>query len=771
MTSTDEALRKAIALHEAGQIERAESIYRDLLRIDPRHTDALHLLGVTAHQRGRHQDAVDAIRQSIAVGGPTALSLCNLGAAFRELGRLEDAISGFREAIRLAPTFAGAHYNLSLALEAAGDPAAAESACRRALWTDFRQADAHHQLGCLLASRERYDEAIGCFRTAIDLRPEFLAAHIHLARALRACGRQDESTEHYRRALRFSPDLPDVHYEFGTLLQTLSDIDGAAANYEQTLRLNPHHVQAMQSLSRLRLEHPTAGRHLDDLHRQVMSRPGDVAVRFDYARELERVARFAEAEAVCQDILHVDPDQGQVWELLGKLTLARGESAAGHYRQAVRCIPDDAVLHLNLANALLGPSHTAETSLVETISCEVLAHYRRAVELDPRLAVGWYNLGNALRDIEEYDEAVACFRRALDIDSRFAEARFHLGIALRSHGRLDQSLACWDRVLSDDPDSATARLERALTRIAAGQFAAGWDEYESRWNDQPRPFDGPVWYGSPLATGRLLIYAEQGVGDEIMFASCLPDVLSKAKDCLIECDPRLVPLLARSFPTATVHGRPLTEDSPSDKGSPRFDAQIALGSLPRLFRRDADTFPRHTGYLLADAERVRLWRRRLAELGDGLKIGISWRGGCKPDVRRCRSTTLEQWQPLFSQPGLRFVNLQYGEVQEELASCRKQFGVSIADWDGTDLLNDLDDLAARIAALDLVVSVDNATVHLAGALGVPVWMLLPFAGDFRWQRQTDVTGWYPTMRLFRQPQPRDWSGLFARVAQELHSRG
>ncbi len=172
--------------------------------------------------------------------------------------------------------------------------------------------------------------------------------------------------------------------------------------------------------------------------------------------------------------------------------------------------------------------------------------------------------------------------------------------------------------------------------------------------------------------------------------------------------------------------------------------------------------------------RLRKWHERFAELGNGLKVGISWRGGRKPGVRRSRSTTLDQWIPVLRTPGVQFINLQYGECRQELATCPEQHGISIHDWDDADPVADLDDFAAQIAALDLVISIDNATVHMSGALGVPVWTLLPFAADYRWMTGTDTSPWYPSMTLFRQPEPRDWKTVFDRVVCELgvcfHSR-
>ena len=252
-----------------------------------------------------------------------------------------------------------------------------------------------------------------------------------------------------------------------------------------------------------------------------------------------------------------------------------------------------------------------------------------------------------------------------------------------------------------------------------------------------------------------------------MFASCVGEIAAWAERCVIECDPRLVPLFERSFPTAhCIAKEPTARPGPSHVD---VDLQVPIGSLPRFLRTSAAAFPQRHSYLTPNRQQQTRWRERLAALGTGLKVGISWRGGKDAETRRKRSTDLHDWSDVLGAEGVCFINLQYGETADEIHSLQRQRQLIVNDLDGVDPLVDLDGFAALISALDLVISVDNANVHLAGALGVRVWTLLPLASDWRWLLDRDDSPWYPSMRLFRQVPGGDWQHLFSRVAAELKS--
>jgi hypothetical protein len=278
-----------------------------------------------------------------------------------------------------------------------------------------------------------------------------------------------------------------------------------------------------------------------------------------------------------------------------------------------------------------------------------------------------------------------------------------------------------------------------------------------------------VWDGSPLEGRRILVWWEQGVGDELMFSTCLPDLLRTANpdECMLECDGRLAGLFERAYPELTVIAKLADTDARRDDAYPPFDVHIPIGGLAQVLRGGLDRFPDHIRQMSADPERTALWRSRFDEIGPNPKIGIAWRGGGMTHVREVRSIAVEFMKPLLAVDGVDFINLQYGERSEDLAAMALETGVSVHDWPDVDPLTDLEGQAAQIACLDLVIQNSNASAHLAGSLGVPVWNILTFAPDFRWFLGSDRTPWYPAMRLFRQPGPGDWRGAVEQVARDL----
>jgi hypothetical protein len=263
------------------------------------------------------------------------------------------------------------------------------------------------------------------------------------------------------------------------------------------------------------------------------------------------------------------------------------------------------------------------------------------------------------------------------------------------------------------------------------------------------------WRGEPLEGKSLLVWGEQGLGDEIMFASCLPDLLAIGARCTLDCSRRLRPLFRRSFPDIAV---------PDDQTA-AIDFTLALGSLPSLFRRRREDFPRHAGYLRADPAREAFWRRELASLGPGRKIGVSWRGGLMRTGRALRSLEADQLLPLLRIDGVHWVNLQHGENAAELTRLGNTYGVRVASWE--ESLIDLDETAALVAGLDLVITVCSTMVHLAGALGRPAWVLTPSGPAWRYRLQGAEMPWYPSVVLYRQSQLGDWVEPLHRMAADL----
>jgi hypothetical protein len=282
-----------------------------------------------------------------------------------------------------------------------------------------------------------------------------------------------------------------------------------------------------------------------------------------------------------------------------------------------------------------------------------------------------------------------------------------------------------------------------------------------------RPLAFKSWNGKPAPDGTLVVLAEQGLGDEIMFASCLPDVIGLVGHVVLECEPRLARLFGRSFPEATVLPTRREKDASWLSRMPSEpDFQLYAGDLPRFFRRQRTDFPQHLGYLKADPARVDHWRARLqAELGGGLRIGISWRGGTERTLQQRRSIPPDQWVPILQTAGCHFVSLQYGSSEAVRREMQELSGTRISHY--PEAIDDYDETAALVSALDLVISVCTAVIHLSGALGQNVWILTPKVPEWRYTAFDTSLPWYPSSRIFRQPEVDAWPLVCQEVAQEV----
>ncbi|MBI5444226.1 MAG: tetratricopeptide repeat protein [Deltaproteobacteria bacterium] len=501
------------------------------------------------------------------------------------------------------------------------------------------------------------------------------------------------------------------------------------------------------------------------LEAALAKHPRDAGVRALLGSLCAQAGAFEEASQHLGASLEIRPGNSDALNNLGGVLqrLGRTDEALKAYQQAVERRPSLAEAHSNLGNLLI------ETERPD----EAIPHLHKALSLRPDFPEAHYNLGTALTRVGRFAEGITHLRRALALRPSYVEAHTNLGSALTATDRFEEALGCWERALALRPEHPEAHWNRSLALLAAERFREGWVEYEwgfASKDREQRCFPQPRWHGQPLEGKTVLVLAEQGVGDEIMFASCVPDLTVRGARVILECDRRLAPLFARSFPGVRVCGAQRSE-SPAWLLDPETaDYHVSLASLPAQFRNDAVDFPTRASFLVPDPERVNLWKTRLSSLGPGVKVGVSWRGGARADTRRRRTIALSDWAPLLATPNVHFVNLQYGSTAEELAAAKRELGIVVHDWEDADPLTDLEGFAAQISCLDLVISIDNSTVHMAGALGVPVWVLLPRPPDWRWLLKGDTSHWYESVRLFRQREPGQWDDVVERVRTELAQR-
>ncbi len=510
--------------------------------------------------------------------------------------------------------------------------------------------------------------------------------------------------------------------------------------------------------------------------------------------------RFDEAIELFEKAQAIDPDRGDFTENLVKAfeQSARTMAHAARYTAAIKTLeralsirPGDVSLTcrmsfiLSLAKrhgeALAVADHALSKNAESTEAHDVrglallglkqidhaIKSFRTALDYDLHYAPAYSNLGLAYRAQGEPRDAVSCFDEAIRLDDNNPEAYNNLGISLLDMNELAQAEAALRCALAIEPDYAEAHFNLSRVLLMAEDFEAGWKQNEWRWlcADFPstwREFSHAMWQGEDLTDKKILIWSEQGIGDEIMFANTLPDIVRDSGGVIIECNERLVPIFERSFEGVTVVAR---QEPPEPKiENARADFQIPVGSICKFYRKAVEEFPTASGgYLKADPHLRAEAKSRYAALGDGLKVGISWRSG-NPIVGAERSIPLEYWDELLSLEGCQFINLQYGDVTEDLAGVRERTGVTVFKDDAVDPLTSAEEWFGQVAALDHVISVDNSTIQVSGSLGTPTWTLLSEVPEWRFGLKRLDHLWHPSIRVFRQHRKGKWDLLMKEVA-------
>lgn len=575
-------------------------------------------------------------------------------------------------------------------------------------------------------------------------------------------GRVDEAFTLVREILAENPEEVDAVLLEARILRKRGDLDGAMSAYRRALVIDPRRTEAWLDLG---VCYHLAG---DDFWARVYM-------------------RFANA---------LDRDNADVWNETGlvEITLGNYEKAEESLEHAVNRRPEhpEAWNNLGLILARRGNLKNARR------------HFLRATFLRPEFYMAQCNLGLVDRDLELLDEAETVLRRAIEIDPAAVTARLNLAIVLQDLGRMDEALELLEALRRDEPDNADvlaalsaqclrmgeaaraidaatqglavdpnhadSRLALAHAQLAQGDFSQGWRNYEGRRQASGYGLESyPVrdWTDEDPGGRRLLVQGEQGLGDEIMFASCLPDLEAVGAEVLLVCNTRLRALMRRSFPSVEVVEDPAELQREIESGVRNVDLRVPLGSLPLRFRSTRDRFPARAAYLVADRDRAAYWTQRLAALGDGIKVGVSWSGGLYRTGRVTRSLPPQALLPALRVDGVNWVNLLHHGQREPLDEFERVHGIRIANWD--EALADLDETVALISSLDLVVTVCSTVAHLAGALGKRALVMTPHAPAWRYLLRGESMPWYPQLRLIRQATPGNWDGVVDEVTRTLQT--
>ena len=575
------------------------------------------------------------------------------------------------------------------------------------------EVDALHLLGVLRHQQGRHAEAVELLRRAVALRPRFAGAHLNLGNAWKALRQYDEAQASYRAALAAQPDFAHAHFNLANTLVTLEQHEEAIHHFERAVRLQPTHAAAFNNLG----------------------------------NSLAALQRHEAAAGAFYKAIQLQPGYAGAHNNLGLAlnALGRHDEALEQFRKALESEPNFTLARFNLGSTLDKLNRSAHA--IEPLS--------RVAHDQPEFAPAHYALGNALANTHRFDEARASLEAALALDSGFALAWQDLGTIAYDIGDYHEAARAFDHATRLRPDLALAQYNRGLVALMNGDFERGLDAYEWRWNVWPRPVvSAPAWRGGPLPEGkRLLIHAEQGFGDTLQFVRYVPRLVALGAQVVLEVQPPLVRLLERSAQAWGV------ELMARGSARPEVDAECPLLSLPHALGTRAVSIPRNVPYVIPPSLG--------AGWNDGAhrRVGIVWSGAVR-ERRETRAVPVDALTSLFIVEDIEWVVLQ-PEVHDEERD-------KLAAWSAITYQpapKDFADTAQTIAQLDLVITIDTAVAHLAGAMGRPVWIMLSKGPDWRWGPSASTTPWYPSARLFRQTSAGDWSGVVAEISSLLRGDG
>ena len=611
---------------------------------------------------------------------------------------------------------------------------------------------------------------------------------------LHKTGQIEQAEAHYLETLEKSPDHGRCMYLLGLLYSQNNDPERAQSYMARGLELDPISPSGHNNLGTvyLRLD------RLDDAEshfRKALSQDSNLAgALINLGSVCQTKGIHTEAEVCFRKVLELDPNSPEAGVNLGALLRLKGElgEAETVLRHAIESAPDLASAHNNLGIVL----HESERLL------DAFMVFKKALEIDPEYKEAYNNMGSVFRDHNQPDPALACFDKALKLDANFVDAHNNKGALLQNLGRLSEAeihfshanvlkpnyppaltnlanvlnktgrhseaRAMYIKAIQLDPDYPEAHFGLAELLLFLGdELERGWQEHFWRWKkkelrDQWNDFDCPLWQGQPINKKNILVWSEQGIGEEIMYATMIPDLIEAGARVIVECEQRLQPLFRRAFPRAHCIARADTKTIAQN-----LDYHCAAADLGQWLRPKMASYPKRQNLLKADPTQTRQIRERYQSLGEGPIIGISWFSK-NPEMGWEKSIDLVNWEPLLSRiKTATFVDLQYGNTQAERSQLETKTGIKLVHDDRIDQMQDLDGFASQVAAMDMVISISNTTVHMAGALGVPTWALLSTAPLWRWFKDRDDCLWYPSVRFIRQTAHGSWDGVIEKAAAEM----
>ena len=619
-------------------------------------------------------------------------------------------------------------YLLGLIAFRKNQPQKATKLVRRAIEFDDAQPLFHKSLAAILQHLGQLQESINAYQQLLSITPNDHSIWNDIGHLFRLQGQTDEAYSHFQKSIVILPDYP-AFYNLGLLLQEQGQTEESIVCYKKSVAINPNFAQAYNNLG----------------------------------NAFQEIGQYNEACSYYQKAIQVNPRYFEAEANLGVvcMKMEKLNQAIEHFQRALQLNPKSSETYNNLGLVL------QKQGEIEKATC----CFRRALIMNADFPEAYTNLGSILLEEGEIDKSIILYNRAINIDPNHFEAFFNLGSAQHRQGDFKQALQSYQRALSIDSDDAKAHSHYSMTLLTIGRFFEGWKHHEWRWkkaefeSENKRTFPQPLWDGSSLTDRSILVWLEQGIGDQIMFASLLPKLQQQACQVFVETGKRLIPIFQRSYTGIDFVSAQNPPDSLLFNSS--IDFQCPIASLPQWLLPDEESFPKYQAYLKACPQKTKILREKYQKIsGEKLLIGVSWKS-TNDSAGKLKSASLANWELVLSQEDFFFISLQYGDIKREIEEFTQQTGIQVYYDEEINSLESLDDFAAQVAALDLIISTSNTAVHVAGALGKPVWTLLNYVPSWRWMIDRTDSPWYPSMVLFRQKCIGDWDSVFQSVHHSL----
>ncbi len=583
--------------------------------------------------------------------------------------------------------------------------------------------------------------------------------------ALATSGRTEEAVRVYLRALRYDEANTNTHYVLGVLYRRLDQYDNSVFHYRRAVEIEPGFASAHYNLGNVLAETGQTSAAIAAFRDAVGADPNMATAWNNLGNALRASGDTSEAAKAYETVLGCAPDNGDALFNLGELSRDMGhiDRAIALFEKVLAGSPDHLPTLNNLGSILRDVNRLEEAAIL----------LRHAISLSPDFNLARVNLANTLFDLGEFVEAEQTYEQALSLQPDNATALTNFGNLLLDLGRFDAAGEKFKAAVVLDPGFAEGHYNLGLFDLLHGDYATGWEHYGQRWQmpafSQSHPqFSKPRWSGEPLQGKTLLVWDEQGVGDTVLFMSMLKDLLTNQCDVLYYCDPRLIPIINRSFPNVACFPKPSGHALGIDRND--YDFHSSIGDMAKYLRPDASSFTSEDAYLLADPKQVADLRARYKNTSDRKLVGVAWHSK-GPDTGPKKSILLNELRPILKHPDAIFVDLQYGDTSGERHALSMGAGINLLHDTGVDQMHDLDAFAAQLAAMDYVVTISNTTAHIAGSLGVPTLLMACHVPIWYWMREGAHTPWYPSVEIFRQAQPgSDWTNVIEAVTRQLSAR-